>query len=343
MFNFDETQLLQLAVHKIGSKTDEEGIVASKGLVPMSQELNELLHMYFLSPFSSEAFYHFTVEHNKVQSIVNDLFAGESDFYSASVELAEMLYQKSDHPKIKSGDLFVAKFTNCVVDDELCDAIGIFKAENKDTYLRIELKGSELKLDYDSGININKLDKACLIFSTEAQLGYKISIIDTQNKGAEAQFWKEAFLGVKMRDNDFYRTSNYMALCKGFVNEVYNESNNIEKADQLDMLKQSVNYFKKNEKFDESDFLQTIMPEQEVKEAFKEYKNHFQEANEIDIPDSFEISNEAVKKKQGDFKSVLKLDKNFHIYLHGTRDRLEKGFDSDKKMNYYKIFYDKEQ
>lgn len=343
MFNFDETQLLQLAVHKVGNKAEEEGVVLSKGLVPMSSALNDMLHMYLLSPFNSEAFYHFSGENNRVQNMISELFSGESDFYSTSTALAELLYDASTHAKIKSGDFFVAKFSNCVVDDELCDAIGLFKAENKDTYLRIELKGSDLKLDFDSGININKLDKACLIFNTESQLGYKISIIDNLNKGAEAQYWRESFLGVKMRDNDFYRTSNYMAMCKGFVNEVYNESNNIEKADQLDMLKQSVNYFKKNEKFDENEFIHSIMPEPEVAEAFKEYKNHFQEANEIVIPDNFEISNEAVKKKQADFKSILKLDKNFHIYIHGNRERIEKGFDSDKKMNFYKIFYEKEQ
>lgn len=41
-------------------------------------------------------------------------------------------------------------------------------------------------------------------------------------------------------------------------------------------------------------------------------------------------------------KEVLKLDKNFHIYIHGNHELIEKGFDSNKKMNYYKVYYNTE-
>ena len=39
---------------------------------------------------------------------------------------------------------------------------------------------------------------------------------------------------------------------------------------------------------------------------------------------------------------MLKLDKNFHVYVHGKRDYIEKGFDSQKGMNFYKLFYENE-
>ena len=46
-----------------------------------------------------------------------------------------------------------------------------------------------------------------------------------------------------------------------------------------------------------------------------------------EIADNFEISAQAVKRQARIFKSVLKLDKNFHIYIHGNRELIEKGFD----------------
>ena len=61
------------------------------------------------------------------------------------------------------------------------------------------------------------------------------------------------------------------------------------------------------------------------------------------IADVFEISGNAVKKQQRVYKSVLKLDKNFHIYIHGDRELIEKGFDDGKSMNYYKVYFREEQ
>ena len=48
-----------------------------------------------------------------------------------------------------------------------------------------------------------------------------------------------------------------------------------------------------------------------------------------------------MKKQARVFKSVLKLDKNFHIYIHGDRNRIERGVD-EQGRKYYKIYYDQE-
>jgi hypothetical protein len=41
-------------------------------------------------------------------------------------------------------------------------------------------------------------------------------------------------------------------------------------------------------------------------------------------------------------KSVIKLDKNFHIYIHGERQMVEKGYDAEKQLNFYKLFFKEE-
>lgn len=47
-----------------------------------------------------------------------------------------------------------------------------------------------------------------------------------------------------------------------------------------------------------------------------------------------------VKKQNRSFKSVIRLDKNFHIYIHGDRNLIEQG--EDKKGKFYKIYYENE-
>ena len=49
----------------------------------------------------------------------------------------------------------------------------------------------------------------------------------------------------------------------------------------------------------------------------------------------------AVKKQQRHFKSVIKLDKNFHIYVHGDRKMIETG--QDEKGKFYRLYFEKEQ
>ena len=59
--------------------------------------------------------------------------------------------------------------------------------------------------------------------------------------------------------------------------------------------------------------------------------------------DNFEISNTAVKKQSRFMKSVIKLDRNFHIYVHGNNQYIRKGYDEETGMNYYQLLFNEEQ
>ena len=48
-----------------------------------------------------------------------------------------------------------------------------------------------------------------------------------------------------------------------------------------------------------------------------------------------------MKKQAKIFKSVLKLDNNFHIYIHGKRELIEQGVDPNGRK-FYKIYYEEE-
>ena len=132
-----------------------------------------------------------------------------------------------------------------------------------------------------------------------------------------------------------------LSLCKNFVIEELSQQTNVSKADQVDLLNKSVEYFKKNENFDMEDFAKMVMRKPEVIESFNQYKSDYEFAKELSIMENFAISESAVKKQARALKSVIKLDKNFHIYVHGDKDMIEQGTDEDGRK-YYKIYYSQE-
>ena len=75
--------------------------------------------------------------------------------------------------------------------------------------------------------------------------------------------------------------------------------------------------------------------------SFHTFDENYRNDHDITLSDSFDISPLAVKKQERIFKSVLKLDKNFHIYIHGDRELIEQGVDDDGRK-FYKIYFEEE-
>ena len=115
----------------------------------------------------------------------------------------------------------------------------------------------------------------------------------------------------------------------------------VSKTDKIDFLNRSVDYFKKNETFDKQEFEEQVFGDSNVIESFRKFDQIYRQENEVELSDSFEISAQAVKKQARVFKNVLKLDKNFHIYIHGNREMIEQGIDENGRK-YYKIYYEEE-
>jgi len=256
--------------------------------------------------------------------------------------MAKYLYEKSVHPQIKGGELYVAYFKNVLLEDEMVDAIGIFKSESKSQFFKVEQEGNRFKVAQDYGISEEKLDKGCLIFNTEENEGYKVCIVDNVSKGDEARYWKDDFLGLTTCNDDYHKTNNFMSLCKSYIKEQMPEEFVVEKTAQIDMLNKSVEFFKKHEQFDFKEFSTEVMQEPLLMKSFERYKGDYEQQNQMTVEERFDISDLAVKKNAKVFKSILKLDKNFHIYIHGNRELIEKGYDEAAKMNYYKIYFREE-
>ncbi|MDB5120880.1 MAG: hypothetical protein JWN56_2098 [Sphingobacteriales bacterium] len=350
MVSFLEASLAQLSVHRVGNKVQDEFYVLSESSLVIDNEiLNNLLNKYFLSPFEkvNEVF---RFMHSSGDLALNELFHFTSlmfkdrgSFHEVSKQITKHLFDISSHPKIKSGELYIAYFNDLQIEGELHDAVGIFKSESKEAFLKVSPDEGGFSLDYESeGINIQKLDKGCLIFNTDKEEGYKVVLIDQTNR-TDAAYWKDDFLKLKIRNDDFNKTNNTLSVLKNFVNTKLDEGFEISKADKIDLLNKSIKYFKEKETFDMNEFGEEVIGNDKAIESFKAYSQSYADEFDAEMGDSFNISNAAVKKQARVFKSILKLDKNFHIYIHGNKEMIEKGFDEDKKLNYYKVYFKEEE
>jgi len=345
-----EANLNQVSIHRVGNKLLDEFYVLSDAPLGIQDELlNKLLMQYFLTPFEKVnevyRFMHSTddLNLNEVYHFCDEAFADPANFHQISQQLTKFLFDNTNHPKIKAGELYVAFFNNIQLEGELLDAVGIFKSENKETYLKVYPDTGGFNLEYDQdGINIHKLDKGCLIVNSEKVEGYKVLVIDQTNRNNEAVYWKDDFLKVKIRNDSFNQTSNTLSIYKNFVAEKLDDQFELTKADKIDLLNRSMKYFKEKETFDLNEFGDEVLGNPQAIESFKSYKTQYEQDHETEIGSSFDISNAAVKKQSRVYKSVLKLDRNFHIYIHGDKELIEKGFDDDKAMNYYKVYFREE-
>lgn len=355
---FESSSITNIALHRVGNRQTEEGFVLSKGEIPINDALQDLLIKYFISPFKAEEYYHLyheeNVELNPIFHRCANIFADPTCLMEESQQIARHLYDSCLHPNIKGGDLWVVYFNECQLNGESTRAIGIFKSENTESFLKVLHNDEEwsraendmsataaFKLEVHQGININKLDKGALIFDMEEEDGYIVSVVDATNRSQDAAYWRDEFLHIRQREDEYYNTHAELSAYKRFVTErLPEEFENVEKADRADLLNRSVNYFKQNDQFDIDSFAEEVIQQPEVIESFKQFRNDYQKENEVVLQDQFDINEEAVKKQARNFKSVIKLDKNFHIYVHGSSNLIEKG--CDEKGKFYKVYYSEE-
>ncbi len=346
MLDFSEADIQLLAIHSLGDDTVQTPIVLSNSLTRIEDEhVLELLKTYFLSAFKQPEFYSFShpqeLEMNRVYAMAAKVFADVDALLEQSQWMAEHLAGSPANGK--GGELYVAYINDCIVDGELVDAVGIFKSESKETFLKVYRQSDEaFGVESLQGINIRKLDRGCLIFSTEPDFGYKVLATDSTVKNSAESHWISAFLGIKPRQDDFYQTKGHMNLCKSFIRDVLAKEDVVEKTEQTAIINKTRDYFAQNESYNQEDFEANIIGMPEVVEQYREYRDAYESEMGYNLKDSFAISADAAKQAKKVFKSVIKLDKNFHLYIHGGRDRVEKGYDQDKGMGYYKLYFDAE-
>lgn len=348
MIDFSTVNIEEIVIHRVGSKANEEDFFVSANPTPLNDGLTFLVMDYFVKPFMRvEDTYKFTnnvdLSQNELYSACKNVFNDPSSLHENSVKVLHHLHEQSQHPHIKSGDLFISHMTDLFFEDKLVSAVGIFKSESKTSFLHINENQQTLELNEVQGIDVKKLDKGVFILNCHEEEGFRVFTVDSNNYDTE--YWMNEFLNVKAVEDEIFHTKEAVNLFKGFAKEVVNAEDS--KTEEINFLNKSVKYLEQNEDIDIEEFKESVIesPEQRVK--FDNYKTMFETEHDVAIPDSFVVSKPVVEKQKKTIKNQIKLDTGIQINVsvknpESTDKFVEQGYDVEKGMSFYKVYYNTE-
>lgn len=350
MLNLYASQIESVSLHRVGNQHRGEPLFLSENPYSLNDEITGLLKEYFFKPFreKEENYYCFrheaALEFHPIYEAATAVFANPGTLHKVSGDIARHLYSQSKHPHIKSGECYVVYISDVVVDQEKTDALGIFKSEIKQDFLQFEEKGADLEMRIRQGVNLHRLDKGCLILNRDKEAGYKVLSVDSNRY--DAKYWLEAFLGLApLTDENFY-TKNYLKFCQNFAKDVVLPAE--DKQQEVLFMNRAVNHFAKNDAFEESTFLNEVMENPELIPEFKHYKTEKGPKYSIEDVSNFGIANKAVSATRKKIKNVIDLDTNIQIKLNfinpeSAEKFVEKGWDEERQMYYYLVYFNREQ
>ena len=350
MINLYSTQIETISLHRVGNKNKNESIFLSAEPFSLNDETTGLLKEYFFKPFREKEENYFKLsndvdlEFNEIYKLTSEIFSDPKTTHNNSKKIAQHLFEQSNHPHIKSGEVYVAYLTGIVLDNVKVDAVGIFKSELKQDFLQFLETENNLDLLVLQGININKLDKGCLILNTNKEDGYKLLSVDSNRY--DAKYWLENFLEVDVFADENFYTKNYLKFCQNFAKDVVLPAE--DKQQEVLFMNRAVNHFAKNDSFEETNFLNEVMTNPEFIPEFKNYKVDKGAKYSIEDVSNFDIANNAVSDARRKIKNVINLDTNIQIRLDfinpdSAEKFVEKGWDEERQMYYYLVYFNKEQ
>ena len=350
MINLFNAHIENLSIHRVGNKSRNESIFLSAQPYTLNDEIMPLLKEYFFKAFreKEENYYQFAhevdLEYNELYNFATEIFANPTQIHEVSKKITSHLFEQSNHPHIKNGEVYVAYFTNTSIQNNVVDAIGIFKSEIKTDFLQFEEQEDNLEMVLQQGINLNKLDKGCIIFNFKKEEGYKILSVDSNRY--DSKYWLEHFLNVDVFQDETFMTKKYLQFCKDFAKEVVLPAE--DKKEEVLFMNRAVNHFAKNDAFEETAFLNEVLDNPDLIPEFKNYKVDRGAKYSIEDVSSFPIANAAVTDIRKKLRNVIELDTNIQIKLdfvnpESAEKFVEKGWDEEKQMYYYLVYFNKEQ
>ncbi len=338
MIEYKGASIRELFFQKIKEEQESEQSLTHTAFSPDEEET---LKKIFFKPFEgSTTTYEFKhevdLELNVLFQLSRQVVTNET-LENTCEGIVSHLRTSSRHPNIKEGELFIVYFSELIFDKQIVNGLGIFKVEKKDSFIETPDWTKEPTLLFKEGIGEKKLDKACLILFTEEPF----TILAYDNNSSEAIYWKNDFISLDFKRDHINDTNHFLQMTKSYITDQLPEEFEVSKTDQIDLLNKSINYFKENDQFEKSSFETEVFGEASAIESFRYFDQQYQNEMDLELSENFKIANQSVKKQARIFKSVLKLDKNFHVYIHGDRELIERGTDADGRK-FYKIYYEKE-
>lgn len=340
-------EILNTIIHYVGNKSTSDGVRFSTEEVQLgdlSIDLSKLIDKSFKTDVKYQFFFEPILTLNPLYVFINNIFNKPSTYIKETQNIARFLYENSTHPKIKSGELWVMYISNCLLDGTYTDAICILKSETKESVLHLNQLDSNYEVVKYDGLGLNKIDKGCLIFNSNEDSGYVCSIIDNgSKKGDEAIFWVDDFLHVRPILNDYQKTKVVVDAIATYVNDELPKYFEINKSDKALIINNTLSEIKSKEEITLKDIKDSVFVDNAVREDLERYIDNYQVENNIILDENSIVEKSAIKGMNYNSILTIKLDKNFDVKIHGGEKYIERGYDDDMKMNYYKLYFRKEK
>lgn len=348
MISRKNASISKFIIHKVGNKFNDTKNAFSDKVVDFDEASYDLMLPFLLRPFGSlvqshRFNHHADISLNEINSYSTQMFNDDDAFVHVSKHIVTHLYEQSTSAQIKTGDVLIVMFEGIEFRDMTTNAIGIFKIESKVNFFQTYLENNSYDVLVQKGISSKKVDKGCLILNQADTEGKIILTVD--NNSYDAQYWMNQFLNIKFADDANNHTQQYLELCKEFSTEVLKTSYSIQ--DKNTFLARTVDFFKENEIVNVERFKEEVLDDEKAIRLFEDYKKEYEGEQNLVIRNQFDVAEAVVKKEKKKIKTEIKLDTNIEIKLDidapdASAEYMERGFDDEKKMYYYKVFFNAE-
>ncbi|WP_274475362.1 nucleoid-associated protein [Mangrovimonas aestuarii] len=348
MIKRHKATISRFIIHKVGNKFNDTRNAFSEQEVQFDEASYDLMLPFLLRPFTSvvQSYrfnHHADISMNEINRYSERIFQEDGGFVETSKHIVTHLYEQSNSAQIKTGDVLVVLFEDIQYNEIFTNAVGIFKIESKINFFQTFLDDNSYDVVVQNGISTKKVDKGCLIINTSEADGRVVLSVD--NNTYDTQYWINHFLNIKYANDSNLHTQNYMEFCKDFSTEVLKTDFGAQ--EHTTFLAKTVDYFKENEVVNLDHFKEEVFEEEKHKELFDNHRKMFEEELEIPLHDNFQVSEAVVKKQKQKLKTEIKLDTHIQIKLDvdapdASSEYMERGYDEEKKMHYYKVFFNEE-
>ncbi|MEK5232767.1 nucleoid-associated protein [Lysinibacillus sp. FSL K6-0232] len=333
MLEVSESTLAQYSMHFIGETLilGEEALTQPE--VMLEAAFTQLAFHKIDMEQQYEFFHEITITLNEVYTYAKAIFTQENSFLEQSQNIAKHLHSVSQHPNIKSGELFIGLFDNCLLLDETKKVIAIVKIDEKEIFLDVQNDHHQMTVNGIDGINVKKINNAAIIIDMGPDQPPAV-FIKTKRK-EDIVYWQERFLKIKAADEHYYKTDLALAECKKYIlkEEHYTST------EKLGLLNKTLDYFRNEEEFQVDHYIDTVFEQID--------------ATEKDIivktvkPYETIISDSALEKAEKKYKRKIKLDSNIEIqvniqHIEHIDELIEVGYDEATNRKFYKIYFQDE-
>lgn len=347
MLDLIEAKIDSVLLSYIGSAARGEEVLLGDKELETDELFEKALLKFFLSPFAatkdSYAFsHHDNTKFNEVRSYALAIMKEEGDFCENAMKISQHLYLAGNHPNIKPGEFFVCRLNGLTYEETGVTALGLFKSETKDYFLTYEPNvGSGLSAKLELGAKLNALDKGALILLKNN--GDEPIVLLMNKTSIDVNYWSHNFLGVQPLDDSSRRTDSILKSCISFAKS--KTSSQVSKTEIIELNNYVSTYFEEKSNFDSKEFFSGL-PDHDSAKLLEEHLKKKSLTTGVDLQERFTIDRNAAKKASKRLNRTIKLDTDIELKISNSTDdeqsRIEKGYDSEKKMHYYKIYFNEE-